>query len=328
MASILLIGAGIAGLTAARELTKQGHTVTVLDKGRGVGGRMATRRIDQSRADHGAQYFTAQSAQFQTFVEELVGQGITGIWPVKASADTALHYVGCDGMSAIPKYIAQSLTVMTGERVVRIEKITHESGNGWRAISETGKTFDADNLLITIPAPQALTLLRESDIGSDEVDLVALGAIQYSPCITVMAVLNRPSHIPTPGAIRPDQSPIAWVADNLQKGISPTQTALTIQAGVDFSQTHFDDDLMTIGQTLIDLLPDLIPATDILTYQVHRWRYGFAQVCHPESFLTANTPAPLLFGGDGFGNSFNNIEGAFLSGLAMAEHLLDQLPRN
>ncbi len=309
----------MSGLAAARELTKHGHTVTVLDKGRGVGGRMATRRIDQSRLDHGAQYFTVKSPHFQPFVEELLLEGIAGIWPVIDTADAPLHYIGRDGMSAIAKYMAQSLNVKTGERVIRLEKTTPSSGNGWRAICDTGNAFEADNLLITIPAPQALALLHDSNIGADEVDLAALKLILYLPCIAVMAVLSQPGLIPAPGAVRLNQRSVVWVADNHQKGISPNQTSVTIQAGQVFSQTHFDDDLMTVGQTMLNQLTDLIPAASVLTYQVHRWRYSLAEVRHPESFLSANTPARLLFGGDGFGPG--NIEGAFLSGLAMAKEV-------
>ncbi len=308
----------MAGLTAARELTKQGHTVTVLDKGRGVGGRMATRRIDQSRIDHGAQYITAKSPLFQSFADELVIKDVANILPGSNPGVDPLRYIGRDGMSTIAKYMAQSLRVITGEQVVKIEKRTGDSGNDWRVISESGTTYEADNLLITIPAPQALTLLRNSNIGPDEVNMAALESIQYSPCITVMVVLSQQSRLNEETQwIQSDYGPIATVADNHLKGISPEQTSITIQAGPEFSQTHFDDDPMAVGRALIDLVPQLIPAADILTYQVHRWRYSLASVRYPESFLAANTPAPLLFGGDGFGPG--NIEGAFLSGLAMAK---------
>lgn len=316
MPSTLLIGAGIAGLTAARQLTEQGHTVTILDKGRGVGGRLATRRIDQSRLDHGAHYFTAQSPQFQTFVEELLAEGIAGIWPINDAVNASLTYVGNNGMNAIAKYMAQSLNVKTGERVIRIEKNRLEETPGWRAVCESGNTFEAHNLLITTPAPQTLTLLHDSNIGRDEVDFMALEAIQYSPCIAVMVVLKKTSHIPSPGFVRFNSGPLASIADNYQKGISPNQTAVTIQASAAFSQAHFENDPMAVGQTLLDQLTSLIPPADILTYQVHRWRYSLADVRHPEPFLKANTPALLLFGGDGFGPG--NVEGAFLSGLAMA----------
>jgi renalase len=317
MPSTLLIGAGMAGLTAARKLTEHGHTVTILDKGRGVGGRLATRRIDQSRLDHGAQYFTAKSLHFQSLIEELLREGVARIWPLLDDINAPLHYIGVDGMSAIAKYMAQSLNVITGERIVRIEKIRLEENHGWRTVCESGNTFEANNLLITIPAPQTLTLLHDSNIGPDEVDVSAMQAIQYSPCIAVMAVLNKPSHIPSPGATRPTQSPIAWVADNHQKGVSPDQAAITIQAGMAFSKAHFEDDQMAVGRALLDQLTDLIPPADIITYQVHRWRYSLAEIRHPELFLKANTPAPLLFGGDGFGPG--NVEGAFLSGWEMAE---------
>lgn len=308
----------MAGLTAARELTRQGHTVTVLDKGRGVGGRMATRRIDQSRVDHGAQYITAKSPLFQAFTEELVTEGVAGILPGSNPEVDLPRYVGRDGMSTIAKYMAQSVRVITGEQIVKIEKQTGSSDNGWRVVSESGTTYEADNLLLTIPAPQALTLLKNSSIGPDEVNMAALESIQYWPCITVMVVLSQQSRLNgNEQWIQSDYGPIATVADNHLKGISPEQTSITIQAGPEFSQTHFDDDPMAVGRALIDLVPQLVSAADILTYQVHRWRYSLAHVRYPEPFLAANTPAPLLFGGDGFGPG--NIEGTFLSGLAMAK---------
>ncbi|MBD3256947.1 FAD-dependent oxidoreductase, partial [candidate division GN15 bacterium] len=38
----VVVGAGAAGLTCARRIADAGMSVLVLDKGRGVGGRMAT----------------------------------------------------------------------------------------------------------------------------------------------------------------------------------------------------------------------------------------------------------------------------------------------
>ena len=59
-----IVGAGMAGLACAEELTRLGHAVLLFDKGRGPGGRMSTRRIQTSAGeayfDHGAQYFTVR----------------------------------------------------------------------------------------------------------------------------------------------------------------------------------------------------------------------------------------------------------------------------
>ena len=62
--SCVVVGAGISGLLAAQELTAAGWRVVVLDKGRGVGGRMATRRVGDGTFDHGAQFFTVRGERF------------------------------------------------------------------------------------------------------------------------------------------------------------------------------------------------------------------------------------------------------------------------
>ena len=71
----LIIGAGMAGLTAANLLQNAGWAVTVVDKSRGVGGRMATRRLGASRFDHGAQFFTVRDAGFQATTDKWMANG-------------------------------------------------------------------------------------------------------------------------------------------------------------------------------------------------------------------------------------------------------------
>ena len=78
-----IIGAGIAGLTAGRYLAKQGHDVTILEKSRGYGGRMATRyagKDNSSKMDHGLSHFTPKSTHFQKFTAELMEKGLVKRW--------------------------------------------------------------------------------------------------------------------------------------------------------------------------------------------------------------------------------------------------------
>ena len=77
---VLIIGAGMAGLTAARQLHEANLPVLVVDKGRGVGGRMATRRIGHGRVDHGAQCFTVRDQHFALCVSDGQVAGVVSRW--------------------------------------------------------------------------------------------------------------------------------------------------------------------------------------------------------------------------------------------------------
>ena len=60
-----IIGASIAGLSCAESLRRGGHEVTVFEKNRGIGGRIATRRTPEDlRFDHGAQFLRSKVALF------------------------------------------------------------------------------------------------------------------------------------------------------------------------------------------------------------------------------------------------------------------------
>jgi len=100
---ITVVGAGLSGLIAARDLASRGHTVVVVDKGRGVGGRLATRRIGDAVFDHGAQFFTVRDARFQAIVDEWLDGGVVRVWchGFGTEQDGFPRYVGTAGMTSI-----------------------------------------------------------------------------------------------------------------------------------------------------------------------------------------------------------------------------------
>lgn len=301
----------MSGLTAATDLQNNGWKVTVLDKGRGVGGRMATRRIADGRADHGAQYFSTKTTEFQEFTQKLLAEHIAAEWKVKGK-DFA-RYVGLNGMSSIPKFMAENLNVITGERINKIEK----TPSGYVVFSDSENTYEANALLITSPAPQTIDLLNHVNFEVSNSVFQVLDAIEYLPCISVMASLNTPSKIPAPGNLTFENGGIAWIADNTQKGVSESQT-ITIHASADYSQANLEGNLEEIQNELLAQAAEWISPESIVEKQIHRWRYSLADKRYEEPFLAAADT--LLLGGDGFG--IGNIEGAFLSGKAMAASLL------
>lgn len=69
--TIAVIGAGIAGLTAAYYLQKFGYTVTVYEESNRVGGRMTTDRIKDCVIDRGAQFLSADYPTLMPLLDEL-----------------------------------------------------------------------------------------------------------------------------------------------------------------------------------------------------------------------------------------------------------------
>lgn len=312
----------MAGLTAARQLVQQGWTVTVLDKGRGLGGRMATRRLAGGRADHGAQVIRTTTAPFSDWLTSAGEQTALTEWPVDPAGT---GWVGRDGMNRVAKQLATGLTIETEQTVVAVQA----DETGWRIETDSGQSFRGNALLCTIPAPQALTLFVDQSNLLGPADQRVLQTIQYDPCLAVLVALNQASQIPEPGGLWLDRPGIAWVADNQQKGISPDVPTVTILASTAFSRTHLEGDLNAAGQHLLERLTDWLPAETITSVQVHRWRYSQVVQAHSDPYWRADTALPLLFGGDGFGGTAPydphlNIERAFLSGQSMADWLLSQ----
>jgi predicted NAD/FAD-dependent oxidoreductase len=79
--TVAVIGSGLSGLSCERTLADHGFTVTVFEKSRGVGGRMATRRAEDNLSfDHGAQYFTARDSRFKRYVDSWLHDAIVAPW--------------------------------------------------------------------------------------------------------------------------------------------------------------------------------------------------------------------------------------------------------
>ncbi|NNC75867.1 MAG: FAD-dependent oxidoreductase, partial [Acidimicrobiia bacterium] len=122
MKTVVVIGAGMSGLTAARHLAEAGLRAVVLDKGRAVGGRMATRRIDKATFDHGAQHISVRTEPFARVMEHLVARGTARVWLRTASLThpergIEERYAGEGGMRRIPEDLAHGLDVTTAATV-------------------------------------------------------------------------------------------------------------------------------------------------------------------------------------------------------------------
>lgn len=319
---VLIIGAGLAGLSAANKLKEAGRDVLVIDKGRGIGGRLAGRRIGEATFDHGAQFFTAREATFKATVEHWIKAGVAEEWYSSYPGQPNGHprYRGVPAMTAVAKYLAEDIDILSATRVTGID----QQDSDWIAHLDNNETVNAKAMLITAPVPQTIDLLATGNIVIPAVKQARLTRIQYESCIAVLAILDGPTIIDPPGAIAIEQGPIAWITDNQQKGLSKVP-AVTIHASGDYSATHWHDDRMMIGQQLIDAASTHLGNADVTEYQVHGWRYSKPSVVDHASCLllseSTNLP-PLAVAGDAFAGP--RFEGAVQSGWAAAKSLIGE----
>ena len=314
--SCLIVGGGISGLIIATILQRNNIKVTVLDKGKGIGGRLATRRIKEGVFDYGAQYFSVSNPQFQEWVDEWIEAGIVTQWCEKfASEDNPKpRYRGIVSNRNIAKYLARDLDVHTSTKVTKFDY----QKNRWLIKTETDQQFSGDILVMTPPVPQTLALLDNSKITIPSAIKTALEQITYHKCIAALALLSKPSNIPSPGGIQLYNEPLVWIADNYQKGISPSY-AVTLHASPQFSETHYSSNDETIAKLLFDAASAWLNDS-IIEYQIHRWRYSLVSTLYFQPYC-ALPQLPLVIAGDAF--VAPKIEGAVMSGIAAANYILN-----
>lgn len=308
---IAIIGAGMAGLSAADVLTSAGHAVTLFDKGRGPGGRVSTRRMalpdgTDVQFDHGAQYFTARDAGFAAAVEGWAQAGIVARWPV-AGADA---WVGTPGMNAVIRAMAAAHDV---HWATRIDALVAD-GAGWRlTAADEAPAFDA--AVIAVPAEQVAAL------ASPHLPHLAAAAeaTPSAPCWTMMAAF--PDRLAIPADTIRDAGAIGWAARNSAKPGRTGPEAWVVQGSPTWSAEHLEEDAPAIADALLDELAahaeSPLPPPLLLT--AHRWRYarsgGHGGAAMWDADRRIGACGDWLIG--------PRIEAAWLSGRALANRIID-----
>jgi predicted NAD/FAD-dependent oxidoreductase len=323
MKSVVIVGAGLSGLAAGRRLNDSGLDFVVLDKGRGVGGRCATRRFQNRRFDHGAQFFTVRDPWFAQLVTHWVDSGLVREWSRGFPRDDGLavdvghpRYCAVNGMNTIPKALAAGLPVQTNSEVVGVVR----ARGAWSVRTEAGTAIRAETLVLSAPLPQTMALLSERARADLSEQYPSLRDVHYETCLAVLLVLDDCSGIPNPGGLHVEGPSIAWIADNTAKGLDSGASALTIHTTPGFAEDQAES-------RPEDIVPEVIAAIrkwlggNVTHWQVHRWRYS-----KPLSFVgvpcvAIGDPPNLVLCGDCM-QPPSRLEGAALSGMAAAEVLL------
>jgi len=305
----VVVGAGISGLLLAGALHARGEAVVVLEKSRGFGGRLATRRVGDAVFDQGAQYFTARQSSMRELVAEWRARGAVTAWPGPRSD----RFIGTPGMNAVGALLATGLDVRRGCKVLSATRTDGE----WCLAIEHQPDMRAGRLVLTAPVPQSLALLASGGVPLSDERLHALQALTYHSCLALLLTLAGQSAIPAEGVVLDDPH-VRWLADNTKKGISPgVPSAVTVHLQPAWSAEHYGDDEAQLARLVLPGIERWL-AAPVVHVGLHRWKFS-------EPITTYHEPCMwyadlgLGFAGDAFGGP--RVEGAAVSGLALAERM-------
>jgi renalase len=279
MIKIAIIGAGMSALSAAH-LLKDHAEITLFEKARGVGGRMSTRRAEPYRFDHGAQYFTARTEAFQTFIHPLIKSGLIHRWNAryvkferdkiikrKSWNDDEPRYVGTPGMNNVVKHLAKGFFLHSKTKISSLQR----RAGLWNLSDEQGKVYRGYEWVIsTAPSPQTAALLPESFKNHADIR-----QIEMQPCFSLM--LGFSNRLPFEfEAAHVTRSDVSWIAVNSSKPERPKHCTLVVHSSESYAKMHLDCDRDTVRQHLCSEA-SLILGLDlnVADFQaVHGWHYA------------------------------------------------------
>ncbi len=323
---IAIVGSGLAGLTAALLLREKNVDVTVFEKSRGPGGRMAAKRVPGGSADIGAQYFTARNPAFTRFLARYAGEDRFGIWPGRfgyqnpdgewESFPDESRYVGIPRMTAITRGLSSAVEVRAETRIERLVR----SGQEWTLRDIDGESHGPfDGVIVTAPPAQAQELFSNSELqalagGLDE------PVRHIQPCWATAVHFPEPLEQPYEG-MRCQDEVLYWVANNSSKpGREDQGQWWVLHANPEWSHFHQDSGPEQVAEDMVaafqrvtgcDRQPDEVVS--------HRWLYAKSSSPDKPGFRWFDDHR-IGLAGDWL--SGGRVEGAFESAQGLAEKIL------
>lgn len=321
-----IVGAGLAGLAAARSLANNGHEVEVFEREDVVGGRVQTTRIGPYTFDPGATTLAPMGKTLEHVVlNELSTEHLVRIAKPVVSHDGVRAYSGSlmaastprycysNGIDELPKLLAANLKVKTQTAITDIAQ--HPDGT----YSLNGEVFDS--VIVTSPTPECIQLL--APIAEPR----RFTNARFRSCVCVLLAFEATFEAAYHALVGPDQShPLSWLSIETLKcpGTRAPEghTAVVAQMSAEYSRRRYgsDDDLI-VEETLGDVSRLMGKAfQDPVVSKVHRFQYS-----HPEttsSFEAVNSPlSRLVVAGDALMGGRTEL--AYESGLKAAKMIME-----
>lgn len=310
----------MSGLATAYGLRALPVDVTVFEKSRGYGGRVATRGRYGARYDHGANYFAPGSDRVRRLVTaHLPTDGLVEIgrqiWHFdqtgalsrpESTEEKRPKWTYRQGISRLGKLLAHYSRAEVRTET-RVDGLIYQESH-WAVRAASGESFAPfEAVVLTPPAPQTARLLAESDVRGARVDRLcrALEAVPYTSQFSYVFLFTRP--LSRPGnffALRNSdgEHPLSWIGYEHDKPghVPADHSMIVVQTGSEWTAERVDEEPDRFTFEIKELAEDVL-VSDLRSpawYDVQRWRYARPSAALSEDRMPVGASLGLFLAGD------------------------------
>jgi renalase len=334
---VVVVGAGVAGLSCARALMDRGQSVVVLDRSGRVGGRCSSKpagALGEPVLDFGPVFVHGDDPEFLALVGGL--DGLVPGWPERVkgrgtpcqpSAFTEGHrrYGLQGGVAALPQALARGLTVHTG-----VEALSWSwEADGFTVETSTGP-YRGRSLVWALAPEQTRGLLARGPADPSVLSASALVS-SFSSLPSLVVLARYPVGTPQPDwdVWYPESSRSLLLLSNegTKRGLDPAAgMVLTLQSRPAWAAARLDADKDAWSAELVAeaaLLAGAWAGTPE-AWTAHRWKYARLgpadHLVSPPLFDREGSTARWAMVGDLF-DPEGGLQGAWRSGQRLAQRL-------
>ncbi len=310
--TVIVVGAGLSGVSAARTLRDAGIEVLVLDRGKRIGGRMASRRLDDRVVDTGASYFTVADPAFEAVVEDWRARGLARPWTDTfhvaeggrlTPKSGPMRWAAPGGLRTLVEDLAAGLDV----REQDVRRVTP-------GLQVDGHSADA--VVLAMPDPQAQRLLDPS--------FTAVSAVLHDSFSPVLALTARWAEALWPamdGTFVADDPVISWVADDGRRR-DDFAPVLVAHSTTEFAAQHLEAPQEAGPLMEVAVRDALGISTAAESSHVQRWTFAKPSGTREERYHLSEELIGVC--GDAWSDK-PRVEAAYLSGVALGAALAERL---
>lgn len=335
MRDVIVVGAGLAGLAAARELDRLGLDVGVVEREAAVGGRCATLLLGGQPADPGSAFLHGRTPEFVAALESVHATARWG-WPARGDGPGApcqpdaldpaqRRVVYAEGLDRLPRHLATGLDVRCGRELRALREVR----GGVELTFADGETASARGVVLTAPLPESRALLDSLNAGALARLAPVLDLVVTEPCAVVVARYPRDVPAPAWDVSLPEWGPLATlVHDSTKRGDGAVPTFVLHGRG-SWSRACAGSPAQAWAQELLALAAQRHGAWLAAPEAIVTRAWAHARVVRPTE-LAAPLLEPLEHGGliglagDAFAPE-TGLEGAWHSGRRLARRLAESL---